>query len=436
LNPKPRDASQARETKESATRRGRIALFYPYGVFGTVQGLLDAVRLLADAGYEVDVFYRATPASLPDRLHYPGVTVTDDRPAVFTMGPIGRPKIVPRRAYGVYRRLTTAGPHRWWRRFAFLPELRRRHRDLPYTCFMGLDWHGLLAAGPLAAALNVPLVYWSLELMFRDDLPYLGWESIKEQEVKWSQEAAFTIIQDEWRASAFADENGVDPSRIVVVPNAQRGKARRSPSRLLRDRYGIDASQRIVLCTGYLRPWAMSLEIVEAARAWPAEYVLYVQSKVKPEGDDESPYSDAVIRAAESRNVIIGLDPVPADQFQELVDAADVGIALYNPLSRGDGPVDRNMELMGYSSGKLADYLHAGLPVIVNPFPGPRDLVEGHKCGICVDGAGELAGALDVIFRDYGRFSSNACRCFDEVLDLDRSFPSVLARLEELEPET
>ena len=57
---------------------------------------------------------------------------------------------------------------------------------------MGLDWHGLLAAGPLAAALNVPLVYWSLELMFRDDLPYLGWESIKEQEVKWSQEAAFT----------------------------------------------------------------------------------------------------------------------------------------------------------------------------------------------------------------------------------------------------
>ena len=222
----------------------------------------------------------------------------------------------------------------------------------------------------------------------------------------------------------------------MVVPNAQRGKARRSPSRLLRNRYGIDASQRIVLCTGYLRPWAMSLEIVEAARAWPAEYVLYVQSKVVPEGDDESPYSDAVIRAAESRNVIIGLDPVPADQFQELVDAADVGIAMYNPLSRGDGPVDRNMELMGYSSGKLADYLHAGLPVIVNRLPGPRDLVEGHKCGICVDGAGELAGALDVIFRDYGRFSSNACRCFDEVLDLDRSFPSVLARLEELEPET
>jgi glycosyltransferase involved in cell wall biosynthesis len=269
--------------------------------------------------------------------------------------------------------------------------------------------------------------------MFRDDLPHRGWESIKEQEAKWSQQAAFTIIQDEWRASAFAEENRVDPSRIALVPNAQRGKGRRSPSRFLRDKYDIDPSKRIALCTGYLRPWAMSLEIVEAARAWSAEYVLYVQSKVTPEGD-KSLYSEAVRRAAESRNVIIALEPVPADRFQELVDSADVGIALYNPRSRGDGMVDRNMELMGYSSGKLSDYLHAGLPSIVNRLPGPQDLVEGRECGICVDSAEELAGALDAIFRDYVRFSSNACCCFDEVLELDRHFPSVLARLEEMEP--
>jgi glycosyltransferase involved in cell wall biosynthesis len=408
-------------------RRGRVALFYPYGAFSTVAGLLDATRILSDRGYEVEVYYRGTPEYMADRLRYPGVTVTDDKPAVFSMGPARYPRLL-RRGRGVYSRLVREGPHRWWRSFAFVPELRRRHRLLPYVCFIGLDWRGLTTAGPLAAALGVPLAYWSLELMFRDDLPDPGWEGFKEEEAEWSRRAEFVIIQDAWRAAALVEEDGIDPARIVLVPNAPRGGARRAPSGLLRAKYHIAPSRQVALCSGFLRPWAMSREIVEAARDWPPDYLLYMQSKVTREHAMMG-YSEEVIRAARHGSVLVGLDPLPSQEFSRLVDSADVGLALYNPCFRGDGRTDRNMELMGYSSGKLADYLHAGLPIVASRLPGPRDLVERYECGVCVDTPDEIREALDTIFQDYARYSSNACRCFDEVLELERHFQGVIDRL-------
>lgn len=411
-----------------ARRRGRIALFYPYGQFSTVAGLLDATRMLSDAGYEVEVFYRATTDFIADRLSYPRVTVTDNKPAVFSMGPARYPRWL-RHGRGAYAQLIAVGPHRWWRRLAFIPELQRRHQELPYVCLMGLDWHGLMAAGPLAEALDVPLVYWCLELMFRGDRPGGNWEAFKQEEMKWSRKADLVIIQDSWRAAALVEENGVDPATIALVPNAPRGQAHRSPNGPLRERYGIAPSARVVICSGFLRAWAMSLEIAEAARDWPSDYLLYMQSKATRE-DAGKEYPKRVIGAAASTDsVLLSLDPLPAREFSGLLDAADVGLALYNPRFRADGSIDRNIQLMGYSSGKLADYLHAGLPVIVSRLPGPEDLIRKYECGVCVDRPEDVADALDSIFRDYSRLSANACRCFNEELELERNFAGVIDRL-------
>ena len=98
--------------------------------------------------------------------------------------------------------------------------------------------------------------------------------------------------------------------------------------------------------------------------------------------------------------------------------------------------MDRNINLMGNSSGAPADYLDAGHPVIVDRLPGRRDLLERHKCGVFVDGPGGVAGAVDIIFLDHGRFASDAGCCSDEVLELHRYAPCVLVRPEELEPNT
>lgn len=413
--------------KTTPDRRARIAMFYPHGSFSVVRGIADAACLLADAGYEVDVFYRRTPDYEIDRLQYPGVHVTDDAPAVFHRGPVNYPRWLTH-GTGAYGSAVTRGPHRWWRERVLYPRLHRRHQSLPYACVIGLDWHGLEAAGPVAKTLGVPLVYWSLELLYRDDLPGDGGTALKRMETEWSRRAKFTIVQDRWRAKALAEENGLDESRLVLVPNAPNGKARRQPSSVLRDRHRIGDTQRIAICTGFLRPWAMSRELVESAAAWPKDWVLYMQSKAKP-GEDESDYSASVIDGAASGKVIMGLDPVPRTKFDGLLDAADIGVALYNPWYRGDGRLDKNLELMGYASGKLADYLHCGLPIITTRLPGVEDLVERYGCGVCVDSHEEVPLALAAIGADYAAYSAGAVRAFDEELELGKHFAPVIERL-------
>ena len=405
-------------------------MFYPYGALPTVRGLVDAAGLLADAGYSVDVYYRRTDNYLGEALAYPGVTFTDDQPAVFGLGPVRRPAAL-KHGRALYDRAVARGPHAWWRRWVFLPELRRRHARLPYVALIGLDWYGLTAAGPLAEALNVPFVYWSLELLFADDLPSPDLAPLKRLEAYWSRRAAFVVIQDQWRAAALVSENHIDPTRVVLVPNAPRGNARRRLSGQLRQKLGVDDSVRIVICSGLLRPWAMSLEVARAARTWPDGFLLYMQSKAMP-NHDRTPYSDAVLQSALPGKVVIGLDPVPASDFRRLVDSADIGLALYNPVSPKTGRVDRNMQLMGYSSGKLADYLYSGLPVIVSSQPGLEDLVRADRCGVCVSTVESTAEALETISRDYATFSANAIACFDQTLELERHFGVVLERLESL----
>jgi hypothetical protein len=62
--------------------------------------------------------------------------------------------------------------------------------------------------------------------------------------------------------------------------------------------------------------------------------------------------------------------------------------------------------------------------------------VERYECGVCVDTPDEIREALDTIFQDYARYSSNACRCFDEALELERHFQGVIERLTRLEAKT
>jgi glycosyltransferase involved in cell wall biosynthesis len=127
-------------------------------------------------------------------------------------------------------------------------------------------------------------------------------------------------------------------------------------------------------------------------------------------------------------------DPVPMSSLRTLVDSADIGVALYEPQVGGPhAPVDHNVELMGYASGKVASYLHCGLPVVTSDLPGLRDLVGSSGCGVCVQRADDVANALAQIVDDYDRFVVRACNAFDEHLELGRHFTTVLARIAGLE---
>ena len=402
--------------------RGRIAIFYPYRYLGTFPNLCDAAKLLAEDGYLVEIYtIRDKSFPSPD-FEDPAISIITNRSGVFEKAGLEWPYLNIGQIYGwgwlarnVYRPL--------WRRLIFKRILRQLHTSKAYTCLVGMDPEGLAAAAAFSDFLGVPYVYWSLELLLLSEIRENKLRTEKLWEIKHSRRAVFTITHDKWRGKALIDENRLDPAKVLCVANAPSGRARRSPSNFLRERLNIPSQRKIVLCAGWMACWAMSEEIMAAAASWPEEYVLVWQSR--HELDKSS------LKSVDSKKVIILSKPVSSRQYRDLVDSADVGLAFYG-LPPVDSPYRRNIELMGFSSGKIADYLQCGLPIVVNDRIGPRDLVDSYECGVCVAQPSEIEGALRTIFDRYDWYVSNACRCFEDCLELEKNFLPVTERLRSL----
>jgi glycosyltransferase involved in cell wall biosynthesis len=227
------------------------------------------------------------------------------------------------------------------------------------------------------------------------------------------------------------EENGIDPTRIFYVPNAPSGRARREKSDYLQKRLNVPLDAKVILYAGNISRWSMSAEIVKATAGWPNEYVLVIQSRT-PKYFWRDKYLEKVIELADPKKVIISFEPVPQSEFRSFVDSADVGLAFYEPyFSQGCTTEGENIRLMGLSSGKIANYLYSGLPIIVNDVViGPKEIVQSSNCGICVRHATDIKGALALIFDKYDLYVGNACRCFDQTLELEKHFTPVIDHLE------
>src|SRR6202022_3409507 len=161
--------------------------------------------------------------------------------------------------------------------------------------------------------------------------------------------------------------------------------------------------------------------IVDSAGAWPEPWVLVIHTRYEAE---TSAYVDDLRKRADPRRVWFSLKPVPRQEYDPLIDGADVGLAFYVPTS-GSSFTERNVQTIGLSSGKLAYYLRAGLPVIVNRAASIAGLVGSSGCGVAVEDASEIGPALDAIASGYAGFSAGACAFFTEHLDFRRAFGEV-----------
>ena len=413
--------------------KGRIALFFLYDTLEPFTFVRDALCMLVERGYTVDIYAAMSSGqrstSLPD-----GISILP-HPEAFVVFKDKYPRLVQLLRKGgrqyewfmmnIYRPLA--------RKFFFNRFLRQRHAALPYRCVIGADPEGLASAAPLAKMLDVPLAFWSLELLFEAEITSPGKKRLKEMENTASREVCFAIIQDAWRGQALSEENHIPPEKLIYVPNAPRGEARRKKSDYLHRRLGIDPQRKIVLCAGMLGQWTMSAELVRAAATWPDEYVLVMQTHTPRELYWDQSYINELVRLADPKQVIISFDPVPGANYRDMMDSADVGLAFYATVSQKDTTQGRNVYLMGLSSGKLGGFLHSGLPVVVNDAViGPKEMVEKWACGISVGKPEQIAAALNAISREYDRYTANAVHCFNQDLELGARFETVVERIEQL----
>jgi hypothetical protein len=184
----------------------------------------------------------------------------------------------------------------------------------------------------------------------------------------------------------------------------------------------------VVVHSGSLGDWTGIDSIIESVDDWPEPWVLVVHTRYDAES---SGYVDGLRRRAASGRVFFSLKPLPRQDYDALIDGADVGIAFYVSQA-GSAFTQRNVQTIGLSSGKLAYYLRAGLPVIVNRGASIASAVESRGLGCAVEDASQIGLALERITSRYDQFSESALEFFDQKLDFQRPFKDVIRRIESL----
>jgi len=413
----------------------RIGIVYPNANVDTVPSLIGAAEAFAEHGYDVDVFaYTRAGQPAPEfssprvRLRSLGVEGLADHSSVGLRSLVKRARWLPNAARAPlargYQVLGASLAH--GSRLAARARTGVAEPTEPYVCVIGVDPDGLALGHSLAR--GAPLGYLSLELLLSYDLTTSAEQELKAQERELSRQAAFVIVQDEARGRLLAEDNVIPWDKLVLVPNAPPGPARRRPSRYWHTRFDLPAEARVVVHSGSLGDWTGIDAIVDSASDWPDPWVLVIHTRYAA---DSSTYVDDLRKRADPRRVWFSLKPVPRHEYDPLIDGADVGLAFYVPTG-GSSFTQSNVRTIGLSSGKLAYYLRAGLPVIVNRAASIADTVQTSGCGVAVEDAAEIGDACGRFANDYEAFSNNACRFFTERLDFGRAFAEVIRRVENL----
>jgi glycosyltransferase involved in cell wall biosynthesis len=378
----------------------RVALLFPSGHLEQHPTVKALAHCLAEQGFAVEVFTLRNLASPPPQFEHPGVQL----------------RVHPR----VQKRFRepAAGLLPFFAPWA-LACLRKTGCDI----LIGAGLRGLFAATFISFFVRAPVVYHCLELYPSRELRSLPWRVAKTLERWANRRAALTLIQDQLRAGLIIEDNGIAPQTILHFPCAPHGGPLRQPSDWLRRKFSLGPDKRIILYAGNLfAGYAPTLDLLRAAQHWPADWVLVLHANYST-GEERRLVQ---FRQADATGrVLFSLAPVPHDELSRLVASADVGLALY----KGS---DANVLNLGLSSGKLAEYLRAGLPVVVSDNPGLRDLVEEHRCGRWVKRADELREALQEIFSDYAGYRERSFETFNTVLALDNYAPQLAAVLRAL----
>ncbi len=419
----------------------RAAIFFWDGWISVSPSITNTMMMLSKNGYEIDCITRYPLHDFPEDVIFPegvhiyrqgqlNIPVTKKiAETISTEEPASKISISGRikKRLGINNLRTDAIRNK--RLMSEFLEYVRFGKKITsghnYDFVIGVDTYGLAAAGRAMQKTKFPLIYFSLEISFINDLKYLAERILKKIEKYFHRKADLTIIQDMYRLEALYHENSVslEAVKYLIVPNAPVGKFQKINSTYFRDIFDLQENDVIILHAGGLSTGYMNNEIAASAATWPENYKLVFHfSEFLPDDFPEL----IKLKTLSNHKALISPKPVAFDKLAEISSSAQIGIVFYNK-DRG-----LNHSLIVGASGKLANYLRCGLPVIALNLPGFKELFDKYGCGVVVDSAEENAKAIETIMSDYKRYSENAARCYDEVYEFESHFNQLFPALENI----
>lgn len=163
------------------------------------------------------------------------------------------------------------------------------------------------------------------------------------------------------------DQKGVEPEKIVFIPNAALRPAPLDPDQRAAERARLGWKDKVVCVYAGAHGPANDLgQITRAAR----QLAGYDRVHFVLVGDGVSK-SSLMAESADLLNVQ-WMDPVPKNRIGQILRAADIGM-----LTLQDIPVFR-----GARPNKIFDYMANGLPIVTTVDGEARVVIEKYGCGI------------------------------------------------------
>ena len=262
------------------------------------------------------------------------------------------------------------------------------------------------------------LAGWLCKLVFGCRLVYHPYELFGEQSsqpsrlIGWIERALLKgpvdclVTQNEMRASFYKMRKDYC-GELVVVGNTKKMPQLSIGRRDIRKELGVPAGMRIVIYEGVLIPGRCLEELIEAftvlnradiGLVLVGRVTAWAEEKLAPRWTDP---------CAEGR--VWHMDHVPHDEVVSLISGADAGVIIYDP---------RYLNNFYCAPGKLNDYLHACIPLIVPDFPTIGELVRLRQIGVTFDhpSAESISKAvLEVLSRPREEWAENIVRAREEI---------------------
>ncbi|RME21200.1 MAG: glycosyltransferase [Deltaproteobacteria bacterium] len=198
------------------------------------------------------------------------------------------------------------------------------------------------------------------------------------------------VSTNQWKAQVLVDRLGVDPERLVVLPNATDVDAisRAAPRPGLRRELGLPAPARLVVHAGHLYGWKGVDTLARSVSRLPADvHVLLV-------GGTDRDIARFRRRHHHPRLHVLGR--VPHGEVAGILRSADV-LVLANTASTRESRQET-------SPLKLFEYMASGRPIVASDLPAIRE-ITGDDCALLVPPGdpAALASAITTLLDDDAR---------------------------------
>ncbi len=357
--------------------------------------IVNAIRLLCQAGFSVELFCRETGG--PHGISYPPEA-----------------RIV---------RLDHRGRGSWAQFFAFVREATGRAR-IDTGFFWGHDMHGFLTARLAAWRRRRPLVYHC------HDYADPGWMTagihvVHAFERCFARTADAVVIPDAGRAEVIAKDLRLRRAPLVaanapILTPLVRRHALREALHARGHRF-----DKIVFRQGKIGRGHAIEATIRSMPLWRRPDWGFVVMGLSDEGYLKSLHELARELGVADRFVV--LPAVKYDEILHFTPDADVGHALYEQIHV-------NNVHIGTASNKVMEYLAAGVPLLVSPNAKLKQLVADGNCGVWADerDPASIAQGINTLLADaktQERMGRAARKTFEADYCYDRQFAPVLERM-------